>query len=94
MSVSNAAPARANMSPSPEVSTTTLARIAWRPALLSKITPVAVPSSTSGRAAQAWNTIRTPARSSISWLLSFIRSGSSVGAHWTMPWNAVVRFCQ
>jgi hypothetical protein len=45
---SNAAPARAATSPSPEASTTTFARSAWRPLLLSAITPATRPSAISG----------------------------------------------
>ncbi len=94
MSVSKAAPARANMSPSPVASTTTLAISAWRPDLLSNTAPLTQPSSTIGRAAQPWNTSRTPASSSISWESTFSRSGSSVGAQQTVPWKADVRWPQ
>ncbi len=94
MSASNAAPARANMSPSPVQSTTTLAMTAWRPALLSNTAPFTTPSSTMGNDPREWNASRTPASSSISWDRSFSRSGSMVGDQLTMPWAAAVRWPQ
>ena len=74
-------------------STTTLARMARRPSLLSNITPRRrAPSSTIGSAAQPWKTSAHaalehafPARA------SFSRSGSIVGDQVTMPWKAAVR---
>jgi len=54
MSFWNAAPARANTSPSPVASTTTRARIAIRPSLLSKLIPATRPSIISGSLAQPW----------------------------------------
>ena len=43
-----------------------MARTAWRPALLSKIAPRTLPSSSNGIAAQEWNTRRTFCSSTIS----------------------------
>ena len=54
MSLTNAAPARANRSPSPVASTTTSAMMAMRPSLLSNTTPLTAPSCTMGMAAQEW----------------------------------------
>ena len=49
MSASNAAPARANMSPSPVASTATFARIAWRPACSRRSRRRSASPSTIGR---------------------------------------------
>ena len=90
MSFSNSAPARANTSPSPVASITTRARNARRPALLSNSTALTRPSSTTGSAAQACSTTRTPVSSSISCVAILSRSGSIVGAQQTTPWKAEV----
>ena len=42
------------MSPSPVASMTTLARMAWRPSLLSKMTPLTVLPSMMGLVPQQW----------------------------------------
>ncbi|MCY1543499.1 hypothetical protein D9M68_793190 [compost metagenome] len=94
MSLSKAAPARAKMSPSPVASITTLARIAMRPSLLSKITPATAPFSISGTQAHEWYTSRTPRSSTISCEASLSRSGSMVGDQVTMPCQAAVRMDQ
>ncbi len=88
MSLSKAAPARANRSPSPVASITTSAMMAMRPSLLSKATPL-TRAVLDDRACAAQRVVdeldaaldaRAPARR------SFSRSGSMVGDQVTTPW--------
>src|SRR5438105_2020608 len=59
MSDSKEACVRAIRSASPVVSTTTLAKTAWRPSLLSKIAPLTALPSRMGAAAKAWSSSRS-----------------------------------
>ena len=81
-------------SASPVVSTTTLARTAWRPSLLSKMAPLTVLPSRIGAAAQACSSSRTLASLAICMETVFSASGSTVGDQVTMPWKADVRCAQ
>ena len=94
MSESRAAPARAKRSASPLASTTTRARIACRPSLLSKMAPWIRPSSAIGATAQAWRKSCTLCPSTMSMHAVLSHSGSMVGDQVTTPWKAAVRWVQ
>ena len=94
MSESRAAPAPANRSASPLASTTTRARIACRPSLLSKMAPWIRPSSAIGATAQAWRKSCTLCPSTMSRHAVLSHSGSMVGDQVTTPWKAAVRWVQ
>ena len=77
---SNSAPAAANRSPSPVASTTILARIAWRPDLLSKTAPADRRCrSTIASTPQQCRKTLTPASSIISTMRYLTASASTVG---------------
>ena len=78
-SVTNAPPACAITSRSPVASTTTLARIALRPCLLSKIAPLTSSPSVIAATTHECSSTRTPAPTSISCEAIFSHSGSIIG---------------
>ena len=94
MSDSKEACVRAIRSASPVVSTTTLAKTAWRPSLLSKMAPLTTLPSRIGAVAQACSTRRTLASPTICIDRVLSASGSTVGDQVTMPWKAAVRCAQ
>ena len=94
MSESSAAPARAKRSASPLASTTTRARMACRPSLLSKIAPWMSGPSATGATAQACRTSRTLCSTTMSMHAVLSHSGSMVGDQVTTPWKAAVRWVQ
>ncbi len=78
-SMRNGAPARAATSPSPVASMTRFARIAWRPDLLSVITPVIEPSSTITSTIWVWRS----GTMSASWIMrSAMCLKTSVSSTW------------
>ena len=85
------APAYAHTSRSPDASTTTLARIARRPCLLSNSTPRTAPSSTSVPTTQECSSSRTPSSSSRFAETSLSHSGSIIGERVTVSRNALRR---